>query len=150
LPVAGFFEIAAFPPSKTGASQFQSDETHTTGFLMIDLKSNLDAFFSALDKPGAKRQINPTKTRSAIALLKGFLCIGASFNRSGTPCRKIRREKADSRKPNHSHPRRIINLDNCKQNVKDFFYSGVIRCPENGVRSQAYIELGAASISYYI
>jgi hypothetical protein len=117
----GFFETVTFPPSKTGAIQFQSDETHTAGFLIIDLKSNLDAFFSALDSPGAKRQINPTRARRAIALLKGFLCIGASFKGSGTPCKKTRREKTDSRKPNQSHPRRNLNLDDCMQNVKEFF-----------------------------
>jgi hypothetical protein len=83
-----FFETGGFPLSKTGAIQLQSDETQTAGFRMIDLKSNRDAFFSALDRPGAKRQINPTRARRATALLKGFLCIGASSIGLGTPCKK--------------------------------------------------------------
>jgi hypothetical protein len=118
---ARLFETGGFPLSKTGAIQLQSDETHTAGFRIIDLKSNRDAFFSALDRPGAKRQMNPTRARMATALLKGFLCIGASYIGLGTPCRKVERQKPDSRKPNHSHPRRNINLDDCKLKVKGFF-----------------------------
>ena len=74
-----FLEAGAPAGPKTGAIQPHRDETQTTGLLSIDLKSNLDVLFSALDSPGAKRQINPTRATRAIALLKGFLCIGASF-----------------------------------------------------------------------
>lgn len=67
--------MVTLPGSNIGAIQLQTDEIQTAGFLMTDLKSNLDAFFSALDSPGANRAINPISARIAIV----FLYIGASL-----------------------------------------------------------------------
>ena len=108
-----------FPPSKMGVMMFQNDEIHIAGFLIRSLISNLAGL--ALDNAGARRKRKANRAIKA-AVLVSFLCIGASFNRLGTPCRTMGNNKTAVRAQiHHSYPRRTINLRNCGPNVKRFF-----------------------------
>jgi hypothetical protein len=77
-------EVLLFPESEMGINMFRTDEIQTAGFLIRSLKSNFEAFFSALDKPGAKRKRKPMRATRATSLKKGFFCIG------GLPFTKLR------------------------------------------------------------
>jgi hypothetical protein len=79
LSGATVLEVPLFPGSKIGVNIFRTEEIQIAGFLIITLKSNFEAFLSALDNPGAERKMNPNRTTMAATLQKGFLCIGASF-----------------------------------------------------------------------
>ena len=72
--------------SKMGVMMLQNDEIQMAGCLSMSLISILRG--AALDSPGAKRK-RKAKSATKAADLVSFLCIGASIQILGMPCRTM-------------------------------------------------------------
>ena len=77
-------------PSKMGVMMFQNDEIQIAGFWIRSLMSNLRG--PALESAGVKRK-KKAKSATKATVLVSFLCISASIDVLGTPCRTMGNNK---------------------------------------------------------